>query len=74
MSSDDPSFIITVRFDKDQTMRVRLDLIDATVCDSEEVADGMVVDSDPGCSFGVESLEASRRKGAPDAPTLPEAA
>ena len=47
---------------------VYLNLTDATIADSEEVADGIVVDyDDKGRIVGVEILDASKRTGNPDA-------
>ena len=47
---------------------VYLDLTDATISESEEVADGIVVDYDAqGRIVGVEILDASKRTGDPEA-------
>ena len=47
---------------------VYLNLTDAAILDSQEVADGIVVDYDAeGRIVGVEILDASRRTGNPDA-------
>ena len=47
---------------------VTLDLTDAAILESEEVADGIVVDYDAeGRIVGVEILDASRRTGNPEA-------
>ena len=47
---------------------VYLNLTDATIVESEEVAEGIVVDyDDKGRLVGIEVLDASKRTGDPDA-------
>ena len=73
---DDPSFVITTSFDRTRPRvwgdrkadAVYLNLTDAAILESEEVADGTVVDYDAeGRIVGVEILDASKRTGDPEA-------
>ena len=70
----DPEYVITANFDR--TMRVRVDhaadavylnLTDRPIKDSEEVADGIVVDyDDAGRIVVIEILDASKRTDDPE--------
>ena len=58
----DPKYVITAYFE-----RSHLNLSDRAVSESEEVADGIVVDYDTeGRVVGIEILDASKRAGNPE--------
>ena len=69
--------MITAYFDRDDAMRVRVDhaadavylnLTDRPIKDSEQVADGIVVDhDDEGRIVGIDILDASKRTDDPEA-------